>query len=101
ERAADVLLQQRGAQLTSEPRELADGLDLARARLGVALRAVREQPLLEQFRLAFDERVVHAQVPRLDAELQELLRDPRDRERVLVEQGAIRRGDRGLQEPVR
>ena len=73
----------------------------SRAALGIALAPVRHEHLLEERRLALDERAVHAQVPRFDAELHERLRDPRDRERVLVEERPIGSGDRRLQEPVR
>ena len=72
-----------------EPGELAERLGRARLRFGVALAPVRQQHLFEQPRFAFGERAVHAQVPRLDAVPHEPGGDPRDRERVVVEQHAV------------
>ena len=79
----------RRAQLPPEARELAERLVRAGLRFGIALAAVRQQHLLEQSGFPLGERAVHAQVPRLDAVPHEARRDPRDGERVLVEQHTI------------
>src|SRR4051794_8358685 len=97
EGVAHGLAQQRGAQLPTHRRQLAELLLQAGSRFGVALAHVRQQHLAEEHRFALGERAVHAQVTSLDAAGEEAGGDAHDLERVVVVLGfavdLARRGD--------